>query len=102
MPFGVMNAPSTFQRMMDLIFEGIPFVRVYLDELFIFVFNLDEHIEHLIIIFQLIEKQGLKLKISKCTFAQSEVALLGHIFNNLGVSVDPTKIKAIREARYGN
>ena len=97
MPFGLMNAPSTFQRMMDEMVKDLPFVRAYLDDVVVFSKNMEEHVSHLRILFETLSQRGLKLKIVKCFFAQPKVELLGHIVSHDGVSVDPAKISAIRD-----
>ena len=78
-PFGLMNAPSSFQRIIDLIFRNHPFFRVYLDDLVIFSADLKEHVGHLCDAFAKIAKYGLKLKVSKCSFAHYMIKLLGHV-----------------------
>lgn len=95
MPFGLMNAPSTFQRMMDGIFRGLPFLRVYLDDVVVFSNSLSSHADHLLQVFGLIADNGLKLKIAKCAFAQSQTRLLGHVISGAGIKVDPEKITII-------
>ena len=95
MPFGMMNAPSTFQRMMDQLFCHKDFVRVYVDDVVVFSRSVEEHVKHLLEFFCVIADQGLKLKASKCSFAQSKVRLLGHIVDTNGVHVDAGKIEAI-------
>lgn len=60
MPFGLMNAPSMFQRMMDKILDGIPFPRVYLDDVIIFSATLREHVEHVTELVKLVFSHGLK------------------------------------------
>ena len=69
MPFGLMNAPSTFQRMIDGAFKDLPFIRVYLDDVVVFSESLDVHVDHLLQVFELIARSGLKLKLAKCSFA---------------------------------
>ena len=98
MPFGLMNAPSTFQRMMDTIFCGVPFVRVYLDDVVVFSKTLEEHLLHLQQVFDVIDDVGLKLKLSKCSCAQAKIKLLGHVVDKSGIAVDPGKIEVIRNA----
>ena len=75
MPFGLMNATSTFQRLMDGVFGDQPFVRVYLDDVAVFRKSLDAYVEQLLPKFELIALSWLKLKLSKCTFAQSQTKL---------------------------
>ena len=67
--FGLMNAPSTFQRKMDTTVRGFPFVRVYLDDVFVLFKNLEAHVIHLQKVIDVIKEAGLKLKLSKCSFA---------------------------------
>ena len=98
MPFGLMNAPSTFQRMMDVVLQGLPFARVYIDDVVVFSRSAQEHMGHLKEIFQRLQNCGLKVKLSKCYFAQSRVHLLGHQVDAEGIRVDEEKIMAIRNA----
>lgn len=95
MPFGLMNAPSTFQRMMDYVFRDLLFVRVYLDDVVVFSDSMSSHVEHLFQVFEVMAKGGLKLKIEKCTFAQSQTKLLGHVVRAKGIAVDQGKISAV-------
>ena len=95
MSFGLVNAPSTFQRMMDQLFQGHSFVRVYLDEVVVFSKSVEEHTSHLCEFFNVIAASGLKPKISKCSFTQSQTLLLGHIISREGADVDPEKISII-------
>ena len=97
MPFGLMNAPSTFQRIMDFVFRTFNYVQVYLDDVVIHSSTIAEHTEHLLEVVQVISKHGLKLKVEKCSFAQSRVRLLGHVVDKDGVSVDPEKVAAIQD-----
>ena len=97
MPFGLMNALSTFQRMMDYVFRDILFVRVYLDDVVVFSDSMSSHVEHMLQVFEAIAKSGLKLKIEKCAFAQSQTKLLRHVFSAEGIAVDQEKISAIVE-----
>ncbi|XP_038047480.1 uncharacterized protein K02A2.6-like [Patiria miniata] len=99
MPFGLHNAPSTFQRAMQEIFRGLnwKFVLVYLDDLIIFSRTFDEHLSHLRQVFDRIRAAGLKLKPKKCTFGQEQVKYLGHIVNKDGVATDPVKVQIIKD-----
>ena len=99
MPFGLMNAPSTFQRMMDQLFRELSFVSVYLDDVVVFSRTVKEYIEHLDEVFKLIAASSLKLKVAKYSFAQSQTRLLGHIFSGDGVKVDPEKSAPLSERR---
>ena len=98
MPFGLCNAPSTFQRAMEIILEPIlnTFVMVYIDDIIIFSKDLIEHTSHLKQVFTLLQKAGLKIKVQKCRFARTEVEYLGHIVSHEGVKADPKKLKAVK------
>jgi hypothetical protein len=97
MPFGLMNAPATFQRMMDRILSQLPFVQVYIDDVVIFSKTLKEHVEHIFQTIKTIGAHGLKLKLSKCFFAHPEIKVLGHVVNEQGVSTDPDKVAIIQK-----
>lgn len=97
MPFGLTNAPSTFQALMNTIFARYlrHFVLVFFDDILIFSKTWEEHMEHLELVFSLLQQNNLFLKKSKCAFATTEVSYLGHVITQNGVKVDDDKIKAI-------
>ena len=101
MPFGLCNAPATFQRLMQVILEPVlnKFAMVYLDDIIIYSRNFEEHIKHLEEVFSLIEKSGLKISPSKCNFAKDKLRYLGHIVSHDGIQVDPAKTQAIEEIK---
>ena len=80
MPFGLCNAPSTFQRCVELIFRGIQwkYLLVYLDDIIVMASNFDEHLDRLEEMFKRLSEAGLKMKASKCEFFKTEVLFLGH------------------------
>lgn len=78
-PFFLMNATSTFQLMMDQILSGLSFVRVYIDELVVFLKNTNNHYEHFKIVLQCVESSNLKLKMPKCFFVQGQLDLLVNV-----------------------
>ncbi len=98
MPFGLKNAPSTFQRMMDMVFKIFPFVRAYIDDVVVFSKSVPEHLEHLGLVFTRLAETGLKIKVKKCEFLKSRVALLGHVVERGGVKADESKVAAIQDA----
>ncbi len=97
MPFGVTNAPSTFQRLMNQILQPVikKIALVYLDDVIIYSTSIEQHIKHIDIVLDLLKKAGLKIKLSKCTFLQTSVKYLGHVISEKGITPDPMKIKAI-------
>lgn len=101
MPFGLCNAPATFQRAMDKIFRGCSerFAIPYFDDIIIFSTSLEEHIEHLETVFCKLKAAGISLNHNKCHFAQEEIKILGHIITKGIVKVDPEKIRAIKELK---
>ena len=100
MPFGLNNAPGTFQRLMNWVlrdFLGI-FVAVYLDDVIIYTKGSFElHIDHLQQVFQTLREVNLKIKVKKCHFCQPSLNFLGHVVGRQGIEPDPEKIKRIKE-----
>ena len=99
MPFGMCNAPATFQRLMQVVLAGIEwqFCFVYLDDILVCSETFQSHLEHLESVFDRLRKAGLTLKPKKCFFAQSEVKYLGHLVSSQGVAPDPDKISKVRD-----
>lgn len=98
MPFGLKNAPATFQRVMDHVLRDLigKCCLVYMDDIIIFSVSLQEHIENLTKIFMALEKVNLKIQLDKSEFLKKEVAFLGHIVTDNGVKPNPSKIEAIQ------
>lgn len=98
MPFGLKNAPSTFQRVMNNILRGLQneICAVYLDDIIIFSTSLQEHIQRLRSVFQRIRESNFKIQLDKSEFLKREVAYLGHLITAEGVKPNPDKISAIK------
>jgi len=98
MPFGLCNAPATFQRLMDEVFRGIlwKFVMVYLDDIIVYSESFEEHLEHLHIVFDRLQAAGLKLNPEKCSFVKAELEFLGHIVSGQGIQTDPVKTEKVK------
>ena len=97
MPFGLAGAPSSFQRMMDYVLRGLPFVVNYIDDTLVHSANEDEHKHHLREVFQRLKTAGLTLRGKKCHIGMSQVTYLGHVFSGSGMVPDPQKIKVVQD-----
>ena len=97
MPFGLTNAPATFQRLMQLVLQGLTWEQAlpYLDDIITPSRTFDEQLVQLRMVFDKLLQAGLTLKPSKCHFCQSKVQYVGHIVSNDGLCVDPAKIAAV-------
>ena len=98
MPFGLCNAPATFQRWINRTLQRFidRYCRVYLDNVLIYSDNLEQHKQDVQNIINSIYQSGMRLKPSKCEFNQTETEYLGFIISQEGIKVDPVKTKAIR------
>jgi hypothetical protein len=99
MPFGLMNAGATFQRAMDIAFVGEKdrFVLIYLDDITVFSYSHEDHLQHLRKTFLKCRKYGISLNPKKSHFALREGKLLGHIVSADGVKIDPARVEAIQK-----
>uniref|UniRef100_A0A5S6R4Y5 RNA-directed DNA polymerase n=1 Tax=Trichuris muris TaxID=70415 RepID=A0A5S6R4Y5_TRIMR len=97
MPFGLCNAPGTFQRLMEVVLGSLRWTSclVYLDDIIIHSRKEEEHVRRLGEVFSRLRNVGLKLKMEKCHFFKKEVRYLGHIVSADGVRVDPEKNEAV-------
>ena len=93
-PFGLSNALAVFQHLMQRVLmglnpeEGQAFVSIYIDDILIYSRTLEEHLCHLRLMLESIQRAGPKLKISKCAFARQEVEYLGHILTPDGLKTN--------------
>ena len=98
MPFGLSNAPGKFQELMSRVLRDCSaFALPYLDDIIIFSKNFEDHLRHLELVFSKLREHNLKLKPSKCHFAQSETNYLGFVVNGQGIRPDPNKVQSIRD-----
>ena len=99
MPFGVTNAPSTFQRMMNMLFKNEldNFVLVYLDDILIFSKTLEDHIQHIRQALEKLKEAKLYARLHKCAFFQERVEYLGFDVSYQGIQPSPEKVRTIVE-----
>lgn len=91
MPFGLVNAPSTFARYMADLFRDLDFVLTYLDDILVLSDSVEEHHEHLRIVLGRLKQENLIAKEKKCHFLQSEVEFLGYTIS--ANSIHPVREK---------
>jgi hypothetical protein len=99
MPFGLCNAPATFERLMETVLRGLTgeSCLVYLDDVIVVGHTFQEHLLNLRKVLQRFREARLKLNPEKCQLLQKEVRYLGHIVSPEGVTTDPEKLEAVRE-----
>jgi transposase InsO family protein len=97
MPFGLNNAPATYQRCIDIVLLGLKGIDclLYLDDIICFSTTMQEHARKLQAIFERLEQANFRIQPEKCVFATDTVEYLGHICTPEGIRPDPKKIRAI-------
>lgn len=101
MPFGLATAPSTFQRMMHELLDGLIFngVLVYLDDILVYTTTEKNHNEILSQVLERISNAGLKVNPNKCKFHQRELVFLGHTVSAAGIQTNKKKVEEILKAK---
>nr|GEY11597.1 putative reverse transcriptase domain-containing protein [Tanacetum cinerariifolium] len=108
MPFGLTNSPAVFMDLMNRVSKPYldKFIMVFIDDILIYSRNKEEHANHLRIILELLRKEKLYAKFSKCELWIRIVQFLRHLIDSQGLYIDPAKIKAVktrdRQRSYAN
>ena len=99
MPFGLCNAPATFEKLMEMVLGGLTWKTclVYLDDIMVMGKTFEEHLTNLEEVFNRMKEANLKLNPKKCLLFQKEVELLWHAVSANGIKTTDTKIRAVRD-----
>lgn len=98
MPFGLKNAPSKFQQILQELFrEDYKFTKIYLDDIIIHSRTPEEHLLHLRVVFEKIKYKNLRFNIKKCHIATKEIMYLGYIVNGKDIRAHPEKVRPIED-----
>ena len=99
MPFGLLNAPSTFMRIMNQALRPYigKYVVVYFDDILVFNSSLTDHIEHLRQVLVIVRREKLFVARQKCEWGADSVLFMGYVVSSNGLSMDMTKVAAIRD-----
>lgn len=96
MCFGLSNAAQTFQRHMNEVLDGLDFAHAYIDDICIASSSMEEHLQHLRIVFERLRKFNLTVNFDKCDLAKASVTFLGHHVSAAGVAPLPKKVEEIK------
>src|SRR5579862_411424 len=101
MPFGLKNAPPTFQRMMNKILKEwlYKFVVVYIDDILIYSKTFEEHLVHIEKVLRKLKEVNLMMKLKKCDWCKQEIQFLGHVVGKGGLRQDQSKIEKIKNLK---
>ena len=92
-PFGLAQAPTNFQRLVNEVLSGLTFAFGYLDDILVFSPDMETHLEHLRSLFVKLREADLKLKEVKCNFLKKHIQYLGHIISGTGITPLPEKLR---------
>ena len=95
-PFGLKNAPSTFQRLMEKVLIGCEkFSAAYLDDVIVLATKRSDHLTHLSMVLDAFRQVGITAKPVKCSWAKRHILYLGHVVGNGKMAVPEARITAI-------
>jgi hypothetical protein len=99
MPFGLSNAPATFQAYINDALHGLVdiFCVVYLDDILVYSSDESQHTEHVKAVLERLRQFKLYAKLSKCEFRTKKVDFLGFIISPKGISIEPSRVAAVKE-----
>lgn len=99
LPFGLRNAPATFQRLMERCLGDLSqeICSIYIDDVVVFSSSFEEHLSRLGQVFDRLDQYGLKLNPKKCQFFRTKLKYLGYIVSEEGVQTDPDKISKVKD-----
>lgn len=97
MPFGLRNSAQTFQRFIDNVVRGLDFCFAYIDDLLIASSSFEQHLKHLELVFQRLEKHGILINQNKCQFGVQKIEFLGHSISANGIQPVKSKIDTINK-----
>jgi hypothetical protein len=97
MPFGLSGAPATLQSAMNSVLAPLlrKGVLVFFDDILVYSHTWAEHLHILQQVLHILSQQCWYVKLSKCTFAQQQIAYLGHVISQTGVATDPTEVEVV-------
>ena len=96
-PFGLVQGPTHFQKLINKVLKGIPFTSGYLDNILVFSENKEKHLKQLRTVFDRLQAADLKLKRTKCDVLKSEPHYLGHLISGKDIYPLPEKLQSIRD-----
>ena len=94
-PFGLVQVPAYFQRLINEVLSGLTFAFGYLDDVLVYSPDMETHLEHLRKLFLKLREADLKLKEVKCNFLKKHIQYLGHIILGKGITPMPEKLVSI-------
>ena len=97
MPMGLSNAPATCQRVMNEMLAGCldKYAFIYLDDIMIYSKTAAEHLMHVQLVLEALDRYNFKVKLQKCTFAKKQTRFLGYLVSDEGIAADPAKVEAV-------